>query len=587
MEKNEKTEQSTVNSAYKPLRVWIPVLLLPCMGLVRFLPDFVQDGPSMIWMASAFGPFLIGLLIMGWWVFASRARWVERLLGVFGLIGVLVLVLSAADPSMKGPLVAVMTIPMAIAGFAIGLVAFAQKLSFQRTLFALAMALLAAGFTTLVKSDGVWGNFAFGMDWRWNKSPEQKFLERRSTAKLDSTVEKISLSEKAFESPEWPNFRGPNQDSSQHGLKFSDDWKTNPPKEMWRIAVGPAWSAFVVAGNYLVTQEQREDSEAVVCYAADSGKQVWEHSIPSRFYEGLGGLGPRATPTISRGAIYAMGAEGWLIKLNALTGELVWKVDIRKAAQRDPPMWGFSSSPLVDGDLVSIHTAGKANNGIMAFDIANGELKWSAPAGEQSYASPQIVSLHGQKLLALLSNEGVHLLEPATGKSVFNYDWPHMGYRALQTQVVDQNRLLIPTGLGTGTRLIEVSESGGKLDAKELWTSRKMKPDFNDIVIHRGYCYGFDNAIFGCLDLKDGSQKWAGGRYGKGQVLLLADSDLLLVLSEKGELVLLRASPESFKELAKIQAMEGKTWNHPVVVGDNLYIRNAEEAVCYRLPVVQ
>ena len=95
-----------------------------------------------------------------------------------------------------------------------------------------------------------------------------------------------------------------------------------------------------------------------------------------------------------------------------------------------------------------------------------------------------------------------------------------------------------------------------------------MKPDFNDIVIHRGYCYGFDNAIFGCLDLKDGAQKWAVGRYGKGQVLLLAESDLLLVLSEKGELVLLRASPESFQELAKIQAMEGKTWNHPVVVGD-------------------
>ena len=114
-----------------------------------------------------------------------------------------------------------------------------------------------------------------------------------------------------------------------------------------------------------------------------------------------------------------------------------------------------------------------------------------------------------------------------------------------------------------------------------------MKPDFNDIVIHRGYCSGFDNAIFGCLDLKDGAQKWAVGRYGKGQVLLLAESDLLLVLSEKGELVLLRASPESFQELAKIQAMEGKTWNHPVVVGDKLYIRNAEEAVCYRLTVVQ
>lgn len=111
------------------------------------------------------------------------------------------------------------------------------------------------------------------------------------------------------------------------------------------------------------------------------------------------------------------------------------------------------------------------------------------------------------------------------------------------------------------------------------------KPDFNDLVVHQGYLYGFDNAIFACVDLKDGRQTWKGGRYGKGQVLLLADSDLLIVLSEKGELVLLKASPDSMEELAKIAAMDGKTWNHPVVVGERLYVRNAEEAVCYQLPL--
>lgn len=139
--------------------------------------------------------------------------------------------------------------------------------------------------------------------------------------------------------------------------------------------------------------------------------------------------------------------------------------------------------------------------------------------------------------------------------------------------------------MGTGTRLIQLEESDGTLTARELWTSKDMKPDFNDLVVHKGFIYGFDNSIFASIDMADGKRKWKGGRYGKGQALLLADSDLIIVVSEKGELALLRATPDEFQELYKIQAMNGKTWNHPVVVGDRLYLRNAEEAVCYQLSI--
>ncbi|MFN5101415.1 MAG: alcohol dehydrogenase, partial [Planctomycetota bacterium] len=142
---------------------------------------------------------------------------------------------------------------------------------------------------------------------------------------------------------------------------------------------------------------------------------------------------------------------------------------------------------------------------------------------------------------------------------------------------------LIPAGMGTGTRLVEFSSGSNGLEAKELWTSIDMKPDYNDILVHDGNIYGFDNSIFACIGLEDGKRKWKGGRYAKGQALLLADSGLILVVSEKGELVLLRATPEKHQELGKIDALKDKTWNHPVVVGDRLYLRNAEEAVCYKL----
>jgi len=560
------------------------MLLLPGMIAVRYVPGMIEDGPSMIWMASAFGPFLIGLAVMGWWLLASRASWLERLLGCLGLIVVIVIVQLLVHATMRGPLLIVMTIPMAIAAFALGLIALGRQLSIRRTIWALSLAFLGAGVSTLVKTDGVWGNFAFGLDWRWSPSAEEKMLATREATSSEPSSAAIPVSEIAM--VDWPGFRGPNQDSSQHGIRFSDDWKSSPPTELWRTKVGPAWSSFAVAGNYLFTQEQRGDLETVVCYDARSGKQVWEQSIKSRFFEGLGGLGPRATPTISDGSIFALGAEGSLMKIQASNGEVIWKTDVQKVSEREsPPMWGYSASPLVNEGLVIVHAGGKLDKGILAFDVENGELRWSASAGENSYGSLQVATILGKKYLGLLSDTGAHFLEPKSGKLILNYSWEHKGYRALQPQVIDGDKVLIGTGMGTGTRLIQIVEEGNALEAKELWTSKEMKPDFNDFVVHKGYLYGFDNAIFACLDLKDGKRKWKGGRYEKGQALLLADSDLIVVVSERGDLVLLRATSEKLQELAKIPALEGKTWNHPVVVGDRLYIRNSEEAVCYQLPI--
>ncbi len=577
-------EKRTTNAGLKPLRTWIPLLLLPCMLFTRFVPGLVDDGPSMIWMVGSFGPFLLGVLVMLWWLALSRASWLERVLGCLGLIAIIVVIELMVDESMRGPLVIVMTIPMAIAAFAIGLVVLGKQLSMRRTWWALVLACLSAGVSTLLKTDGVWGNFAFGFDWRWAQTSEEKLLEELKTATSELPSQEIPAGE--LTPVVWPSFRGPNQDGAEHGVRISADWNSRPPQELWRAPVGPAWSSFVVAGNFLFTQEQRGEMEAVVCYDANSGKQVWEQSVESRFFEALGGLGPRATPTISDGYIYAFGAEGWLIKIQAINGELVWKTDVRKASERETlPMWGYSASPLVHDGLVVVHAAGKADKGVMAFDVQSGELRWSAAAGENSYASVQVIDMLGKSYLALLSDEGAHFFEPKTGQVILAYPWKHMGYRALQPQVIDGDKLLIPTGMGSGTRLIQLKEGEDGLTAQELWTSRDMKPDFNDLVVHRGYIYGFDNSIFACVDLQDGQRKWKGGRYGKGQAILLTDSDLIIVVSEKGELVLLRATPQELQELFKIQAMDGKTWNHPVVVNDRLYLRNGEEAVCYQLPV--
>lgn len=576
--------------SWRPLRIWIPILLLPLMVFMRFVPGLVPDGPSMIWMASAFGPFLVGLLVMLWWLLASRARWFERILGVLGVVGAVGIEQAVCHESMRGPLPIVMTIPMAIAAFALGAILFGNKLSIHRTWLAIGLAALGAGYSALIKTDGVWGDFSFGFDWRWNQSAEQKALSEIRQAEKRTSSQPIDSQGVlgALKLAAWPGFRGPQGDSAQRGLRFSDDWTAHPPQEIWRKRLGPAWSSFSIGADRLFTQEQREENEAVACYDSKTGEPIWSFETPSRFFESLGGLGPRGTPTLSDGSIYALGAEGILVKLDAMDGKLVWKADLKEASGRkEPPMWGFSCSPCVESGVVIVHAGGKGDKGVIAFNVEDGQVAWTAPAGEMSYSTVQKIKLLDQTYLCLLSNTGAHLWEPTTGKSLYNYEFVHQGYRACQAQVIDGNKMLIPAGMGTGTRLVEFTLGDNGLEAREVWTSKDMKPDYNDILVHDGNIYGFDNAIFACIGLEDGKRKWKGGRYEKGQALLLADSGLILVISEKGELVLLRATSEKHQELGKIAALSDKTWNHPVVVGDRLYVRNAQEAVCYQLATAE
>ncbi len=568
---------------YKPLSRWLPILCLAMMVFSRFVPGLVDDGPAMIWMVAAFGPLLFGLLIVLWWLLLSRATWQERIVGLLGIVACLAAVISLLHPTMQEATIPVMTIPLGLGGFAVGAVLCSNMLGFRRTLIALLACFLAAGTTALLRTDGVWGNFAFGLDWRWKPTAEEQFLTATESRSENTEIANDAAALEEFPEAQWPGFRGPHRDGTQRGKSFSDDWDANPPQELWRIQLGPAWSSFAVAEPFLITQEQRGENEAVVCYDSQTGKQVWEYSIPGRFFEALGGLGPRATPTIAGDKVYALGAEGWLMRIDARSSALDWKVDICELADCEPPMWGFSTSPLVLDNLVAVHTGNKDDRGIVALNVDDGQLMWSTKAGPMSYSSLQEVEIADTKLMAILTNEGAQLIDPADGKTVLTHEWQHQGYRALQPQLIDDADLLIPTGMGTGTRRIHITRDGDEWSSTEVWTSRNMKPDFNDFVVHKGFLYGFDDAIFACVDLSDGSRKWKGGRYGKGQVLLLADSDLLLVVSEKGELVLLATNPDEHRELAKLQALEGKTWNHPVVVGDRLYVRNAKEAVCYQL----
>jgi outer membrane protein assembly factor BamB len=246
-------------------------------------------------------------------------------------------------------------------------------------------------------------------------------------------------------------------------------------------------------------------------------------------------------------------------------------------------MWGFSDSPLVVGQTVIVYGAGSGEKGLLAFDTTSGELRWSTPCPGDSYGSPQLNTILGEDSVLMLTKSGLLLLDPKTGKIRFDYQWPIPQYRALQPHVIGSDTILIPTGMNMGTRAIRLKKNNDQYTAEELWTSRQLKPDFVDLVTFQGYAYGNDGGILTCIDLKTGERKWKGGRYGKGQILLLENSGLLLILSEQGQAVLVAADPSEHKEIASFPALEGKTWNHPVLVNDRLYVRNSEQAAAYKL----
>jgi len=586
--KEEVIPEQTMNPggtlAFRPLRVWPAVLLALLMLAGRFGPELSEDAMTKYWMAMVFGPLLCCLLLLIWWLAASRATWRERLFGFLGLIAGAMIAVTLAHPTMRGPATTYLTVPMGLLLFAIATVFLKRAPPVIRTGIAVLLAFGGFAVSMLLRTDGMTGDYKFAWRLRWTQSAEESMLA--SSPKVPPT--KIAMASdqgsvtNALAHAEWPGFRGVDRDGRYLGPKISTNWSAQPPQQLWKINVGPAWSSFAVAGRMLFTQEQRGPKEAVVCYDADSGKEIWKTEIEGRLEDPMGGPGPRATPTLANGALYVSGSTGAFLRLNPLTGEIIWKKELTQIAGSKVPMWGFAASPLASGPVVIVYGGG-GDKGLLAFDAGTGDLRWSASCPIDSYGSAQLNKLLDEDSVVVLTKSGLTLLDPATGKARLDYEWKIQQFRALQPHVLGSDTILLPTAMNMGTRAIRIQRTNSQYAAEELWTSRRLSPDFVDLVSYEGYAYGNDGGLLTCIDLKTGERKWKGGHYGKGQILLLENSGLLLVLSEQGQVVLVAAEPTDHRELASFQALEGKTWNHPVLVNDRLYVRNSQEAAAYKV----
>jgi outer membrane protein assembly factor BamB len=590
----------------KAVRLWPGVLAVVLQWLAWLVvPIVVPEATIYGVLAGVF----CGLAVVLWWLFFSRAPWSERV----GAIVLMPVAVFATKPivhaSIANGMMGMMLLFYAIPVLSLALVAWAvasRRLSSgPRRASMVVTILLACGAFTLIRTGGISGDAHSDLHWRWTPTPEQRLLAQAGDEPLPAPAraEPLDARDKppaptsapttaktpgtplvpaATETEAiWPGFRGPTRDGVIRGVQIETDWSKSPPVALWRRPIGPGWSSFAVGGDLVYTQEQRGDDEDVSCYNLTTGKLVWRHRDSARFWESNGGAGPRGTPTVRNGRVYTFGATGIVNALDANNGAVVWSRNAATDTGAKLPGWGFASSPLVVDDLVIVAASGR----LAGYDAASGKPRWFRPTGGGGYSSPHLATIDGVAQIVLLSGGGATGVAPADGTLLWAHKW-EPGVSIVQPGLADNGDVLLSGGDtmgGIGIRRIAVVHRPSGWTVEERWTSRGLKPYFNDFVVHKGHAFGFDGTILACIDLEDGQRKWKGGRYGNGQLVLLPDQDVLLVLSEDGELALVSASPDKFTELARFPALDGKTWNHPALAGDVLLVRNGEEMAAFRL----
>jgi outer membrane protein assembly factor BamB len=383
---------------------------------------------------------------------------------------------------------------------------------------------------------------------------------------------------------QWPGFRGIARDGIVRSA-VQLPWPTEGPVLLWEQPIGGGHASFAIVGGLAYTIEQRGQDEVVACYELDAGREVWTHRYRARFEEFFGGPGPRATPAVQDGRVFALGGTGVLTCLDAATGSVHWQRNILDDAAATNLPWAVSASPLVDEGRVYVVPGGSGAS-VVAYDVMSGEPVLKGGARKAGYASPMMATLAGSEQLLVFDGAGLSAYAPADVAELWHFPWQTShDVNAGQPVVVDEHRVFISSGYGHGCALLQVDAVGGNFEVEQVWFNRNMRLKFSSAVLHDGYVYGLDNSILTCLEIETGARQWKGGRYGYGQ-LVLSDG-YLIVQCEEGDIALVEATPQAHREVRRIEALNSRTWNHPAVADGKLLLRNDRQMMCYELGTVE
>lgn len=401
-----------------------------------------------------------------------------------------------------------------------------------------------------------------------------------------------ALPAKPATSNEWPSYRGPSGDGVATA-DFGKAWAAEGPKNLWKAETTKGFSSITVSGNLATTLVTRDfegtPTEHVVALDAATGKELWAMPLKIAKYqgggdEGGGGDGPRSTPTIDGGKVYAYGANLDLYCFDGKTGKQLWAKDVPGDYGGKNISWQNATSPLIDGNLVIV-SGGGAGAAFLAFDKATGALKWKTGDDTITHATPTLATIHGKKQVIFFTKEGLAAVTPQDGKILWRQSYK-FNVSTAASPVVYEDIVYCSAGYGVGGGAYQISKDW---KSTELW-----RKEGNDVanhwstpVVKDGYLYGmfqfknYGNGPVKCVDIKTGEIKWSKEGFGPGNVIL--SGDRVLALSDKGELVLFNASPDAYKELARADVLEGKCWSTPTIAGGRIFARSTKEAGAFQI----
>lgn len=377
---------------------------------------------------------------------------------------------------------------------------------------------------------------------------------------------------------DWPQFRG----SARAGIGSEEDllsaWSEGQPTVVWHRSIGTGYSAVTVIGDRLYTMSADESHEYVLCLDAAKGKTIWKVAAGPFVQAELGDGGPRSTPTVEGGVIYTVTTQARFLALAAKNGSILWDRDLAELGK--VPRFGYSVSPLVDGDVVIVEVGdAEKSPGVVALDKDSGETKWSSLEGPAGYSSAIVAEIAGIRQYVMFRRAGQEVVALSTaGEVLWRLPTPDALATIVMPIFVAPDRFFISTSDDSfGGHMIRIMHEGGEFSAEEVWSERLMRNHFNTSVLVDGHLYGFDNGTLRCFSAESGERCWAKRGFGKGSVV--AADNLLFVLSDGGLVALVRASPEGYEELGRMQAMEGRSWTAPSIANGRLYVRDFDEII--------
>jgi len=377
--------------------------------------------------------------------------------------------------------------------------------------------------------------------------------------------------------PTWPRYRGPAGDAISAERDLLHAFPAAGPTVLWRVPLGEGYSGIVGAGDALYTMYGKGQDEFVARFDAASGKTVWSRRIDSKWVDRFGN-GPRSTPALDGDTLYALSARGHLAALDTADGSLRWSRDLGRDFGAEPPQWGVATCPLVVDELLLVNVGGGDGDQVVAFKKASGEEVWRSQSGAAGYAAPLAITVGGVRQVLFFTARALIALDPAGGALLWSVPWKtSYDVNAAAPVFVPPDRVFVSSGYDVGGALLRVVPGEHGVDVERLWASREMKNKFSSSLFRDGLLYGFDEKTFKCVDVASGEPRWEKRGLGHGS-LIWADG-MLVVLGDQGQLVLVEATGEAYRELARAQVFKGKSWTAPTLLGGRLLLRDEHELI--------